>query len=240
MIGTWLSLGSADIAEILAGAGFDFLVVDLQHTATDLGAAAEIFRVVEGQGSHPLVRLPGQDPDLIGRLLDAGAHGIVVPNVRSAEQAQAAVHACCYPPQGRRGVGLYRAQGYGHAFEDYRQAAAAGILVIAQIECRRGIAAAAEIAGVEGIDALMVGPYDLSADLGTPGDFESPAFRGSLSLLHELAGSGVVLGFHIVEPSPTQLDQRRREGYRLLVYSVDMRFIDVAARTGMRHWRERG
>ena len=238
-VGSWLSLGSVDVAEILADAGFDFLVVDLQHSATDLSTTAAIMRVVEHRGCHPLVRIPSVDPPLIGRLLDAGAHGIIVPDVRTVEEAVRAVAASRFPPAGRRGTGLYRAQGYGSQFGEYRQHADDGVLIIAQIESRAGVQVAGSIGRVPGVDALMVGPYDLSASLGVTGDFGSAAYREALLTLHAAASqSGIVLGYHIVEPDVQELDARYQEGYRFLVHSVDMRMLDVTARVGVQAGRQ--
>lgn len=232
-VGSWLSLGSVSVAEIMAVAGFEFLVVDLEHSPTSLETTAEIIRVVDLVGATPLVRVTSNDPHLIKRVLDAGAHGVIVPNITTAEEARAAVRATRYPPLGNRGVGLYRAQGYGTQFSEYQAAAASGIAVVLQIESSAAVLNIREILTVDGVDSVMIGPYDLSSDLGVPGDFESEKF---LSAVREVSAAareaGVATGFHVVEPDPVQLERYLNEGYRFLVYSVDMRIIDVGARTG--------
>jgi 2-dehydro-3-deoxyglucarate aldolase len=232
-VGSWLSLGSVSVAEIMAVAGFEFLVVDLEHSPTSLETTAEIIRVVDLVGAIPLVRVTSNDPHLIKRVLDAGAHGVIVPNITTAEEARAAVRATRYPPLGNRGVGLYRAQGYGTQFSEYQAAAASGIAVVLQIESSAAVLNIREILTVDGVDSVMIGPYDLSSDLGVPGDFESEKF---LSAVREVSAAareaGVATGFHVVEPDPVQLERYLNEGYRFLVYSVDMRIIDVGARTG--------
>lgn len=233
VVGSWLSLGSVSVAEIMALAGFEFLVVDLEHSPTSLETTAEIIRVVDLLGASPFVRVTSNDPHLINRILDAGAHGVVVPNIATAEEARTAVRATRYPPLGNRGAGLHRAQGYGTQFSTYRAAAASGIAVVLQIESRAALRNIKEILAVDGVDAVMIGPYDLSSDLGVPGDFESEKFLSAVREVSTAAReAGVATGFHIVEPDRGLLERYSNEGYRFLVYSVDMRIIDTGARVG--------
>ena len=235
VVGSWLSLGSASIAEIMALAGFEFLVVDLEHSPTSLETTAEIIRVVGLVGSSPFVRVTSNDHHLIKRVLDSGAHGVIVPNITTAAEARAAVRATQYPPLGNRGVGLHRAQGYGAHFDEYRSAAASGIAVVLQIESKAAVHNIREILNVEGVDSVMIGPYDLSSDLGVPGDFESEPFLTAVAEVSTAAReAGVATGFHVVEPDPALLERYSDEGYRFLVYSVDMRIIDSGARAGAR------
>lgn len=233
VVGSWLSLGSVSGAEIMALAGFEFLVVDLEHSPTSLETTAEIIRVVDLVGTSPLVRVTSNDPHLIKRVLDAGAHGIVVPNITTADEARAAVRATRYAPLGDRGVGLHRAQGYGTQFGEYRAAAVSGIAVVLQIESRIAVRNIKDILAVEGVDSVMIGPYDLSSDLGAPGDFESEDFSSAVREVSDAAReAGVATGFHVIEPDRALLEHYSNEGYRFLVYSVDMRIIDVGARLG--------
>lgn len=231
--GSWLSLGSIPVAEIMARAGYDFLGIDMEHAPVGVETAAGLIRVIEQSGCSPLVRLPGFDPALTKTLLDAGAHGIIFPDVRNAEMARQAVRATRYPPAGSRGVGLHRAQGYGTGFHDYFTSANDGVLVVAQIESAEAVADIAGIAAVDGIDALMIGPYDLSADLGVPGDFSAAPFVEAVAtVLSQARTAGVAAGIHLVEPDPDALASSVAQGYRFLVYSVDMRILDVGARIG--------
>src|SRR2546423_13195240 len=118
-LGAWITQGHPAIAEIFARAGFDWVTVDLEHSTISLDQAGELIRTIDLAGCAPLVRLTSNDPNLIKRLMDAGAHGIIVPGVNAAADAEAAVAATRYPPAGHRGVGLGRAQGYGARFHDY-------------------------------------------------------------------------------------------------------------------------
>ena len=118
-IGSWITIGNTAVAEILAKAGFDWLVVDIEHSTISIDTVGDLIRVIDLAGVTPLVRLTSNDPNLIKRVMDAGAHGIIVPMVNSEKDAMDAVAATRSPPIGIRGVGLARAQGYGVSFTDY-------------------------------------------------------------------------------------------------------------------------
>ena len=239
VIGSWLALGSPNVAEILAAVGFDFLVVDLEHSPTSLETMAEMIRVIEASGTIPLVRVTSNDAHQIKRVLDAGAYGIVVPNIQDGDDAQNAVAATKYPPMGRRGVGIARAQGYGARVTEYRESASTGLCVVVQIESMKAVHHCREIASVDGVDALMIGPYDLSSDLGVPGDFTSRAFTEKVEEVRGSAESaGVALGMHVVEPNPDEIKRLSQQGFRFFAYGVDMRILDASARQGLKAARD--
>lgn len=233
-VGSWLTLPSAAIAEIMARAGFEWLVVDLEHSVTPIDVAADMIRTIDLCGASPLVRLTSNNPDQIKRVMDAGAHGIIVPMVTSADDAERAVAATRYAPVGTRGVGLARAQGYGATFADYLAWQAAGNpIVIAQIEHVDAVTALEDILAVPGIDAFIVGPYDLSASMGIPGEFAHPDFLAAMSRISNTAARlGKTSGLHVVEPGAENIRKAHSDGYRFLAYSVDIRLLDVAARLG--------
>lgn len=237
-IGSWITLGHPAIAEIMAQAGFDWLTVDLEHSTITLDQAGQLIRVCDLCGAPPLVRLSANDPVQIKRVMDAGAHGIIVPMVNTAEEASAAVAALRYPPRGVRGVGLARAQGYGASFEAYRTWLADEALVIVQIEHIIAEENLEAILAVEGVDGFIVGPYDLSGSLGRPGDFEHPDMRASMERIAAIARQGGKPGgLHVVEPNPAELQSQVDQGYRFMAYSVDIRMLDVACRLGLRGLR---
>ena len=138
-IGSWITLGSTAITEIMAKAGFDWLVIDLEHSTISIDMAGEMIRIIDLAGVTPLVRLTSNDPDQIKRCLDAGAHGIIVPMVNSSLEAKNAVSAMHYPPKGYRGVGLGRAQGYGANFSQYINWQKDSSVLIVQIEHKKAI-----------------------------------------------------------------------------------------------------
>lgn len=233
-LGSWITLGHPAIAEIFANAGFDWLVVDLEHSTISIDQAGELIRTIDLSGVVPLVRLTANDPNQIKRVMDAGAHGIVVPNVNTPQEAEAAVAATRYAPLGRRGVGLARAQAYGPGFMDYLDWQKDGPVVIVQIEHVSALDQLEKIFSIDGVDGFIIGPYDLSCSMGMPGNFEHPEFIGAMrKILATGLALGCPAGLHIVEPDALRLEQVLEEGYRFVAYSVDIRMLDVSARCGL-------
>jgi 2-keto-3-deoxy-L-rhamnonate aldolase RhmA len=231
VLGSWITLGHASVAEIMARAGFDWLVVDLEHSVISIDVAGDLIRTIDLCGVAPLVRLTSNDPDQIKRVMDAGAHGIVVPMIVAAEEAARAVAATRYAPAGFRGVGLSRAQGYGGGFQDYLEWQVDGPLVIVQIEHRAALDRLEEILKVPGVDGFMVGPYDLSCSMGIPGQFDRPEFIAAMKYIRETGQRlGCPSGVHIVEPDLQLLEQCLREGYTFIAFGVDIRVLDAGMR----------
>ena len=231
-IGSWISLSGLDSCEIMAKSGFDWLVVDMEHTAISSGRMVDLIRVIDLCGVTPLVRVGANDPLLIKHAMDAGACGIIVPMVNSVEDAKRAVSSAYYPPMGRRGVGLFRAQGYGRDFDSYRKRASAETVVIVQIEHKDAVEQLDKILAVEGVDGFLIGPYDLSGSLGTPGDFDAASYQACMAKVTDaLRAAPVPGGIHVVHPDREQLTKRVGEGYKFLVYGVDEIFLSRTAAT---------
>jgi len=238
-LGTWLTIPHPIIAEIMAKAGFDWVAIDLEHTMTDLGITGNLIQVIDLCGISALIRLTSNDRNQIKRVMDSGAAGIIVPMINCSEDAEAAVAATRYMPEGNRGVGLYRAQEYGNGFQEYVEWQKQGPVVIAQIEHIEGVRNLEEIISVDGVDAIFIGPYDLSCSMGIPGEFEHPDFLDTLERINNMAvASDLSSGIHIVEPDQEALKTRLQEGYKLIAYSVDMRILDVGLRSGIDIFRE--
>lgn len=231
VIGSWISLASEETCEIMAQAGFDWLAIDMEHTAIGVNEMARLIRVIDLAGVMPIVRVGANDPLLIKRALDSGARGIIVPMVATAADATAAVAAACYPPKGRRGVGMHRAQGYGRDFDAYRRwMEDEGPLVVAQVEHRDGVENLGAIMATPGIDAFFIGPYDLSASFGVPGDFGNAGVRSAMAKVDAAVKDGAVAGgIHVVAPNPAELEARLKTGYCFVAYGVDMIFLSGAA-----------
>ncbi len=233
-IGSWVTLAHPAIAEIMAKAGFDWLVVDLEHSVITIREAEELIRVIELCGIPPLVRVSANDPVQIKRVMDAGAHGVVVPMVTTSDEAEQAVVAVKYPPFGNRGVGLARAQGYGTRFEEYRTWLERNSVVVVMVEHIKAVENLDDILRVERLDGFIVGPYDISASLGVPGDLEHSAMAGALKEIQRVAGKyKAVAGYHVVPPKPDFVIQKVQEGYRFIAYSVDMMFLGEMCRGGL-------
>jgi 2-keto-3-deoxy-L-rhamnonate aldolase RhmA len=233
-IGSWIQLGQAAIAEILAGAGFDWIVVDLEHSVISIREAEEMIRVIQMSGVAPLVRLSHNDSVEIKRVMDAGAEGVIVPMVKTKEDIAKAVDAVRYPPHGSRGVGLARAQGYGARFEAYRAWLEDNSVIIAQIEHIDGVRNLDAILATPGVAGFLVGQYDLSGSLGIPGQFTHPKMVEALAEIRRVAAKHpkIAAGYHVVLPQPQLVADKVAEGYRFIAYSTDMIFLSETCRGG--------
>ena len=222
-VGSWLQLADPSLTEMMAGAGFDWLCIDLEHTATTIAQAADMIRIGDLAGTPMFARLSGHDASQIKRLLDAGASGIIAPMVNTADEAEAIVDASFYPPRGSRGVGLARAQGYGTAFEAYRDNEAEAVVVIVQIEHIDAVRNLEAILAVDGVSGFFVGPYDLSGSLGHPGDFDHPEVRAALAEIETfITPDGPVAGTHVVDPDVAKLQEALDRGYRFVAFASEM------------------
>jgi len=230
-LGSWITLPHPAIPEIMSNAGFDWLVVDLEHSSITIREAEDLIRVINLSGSTPLVRLTSNDSNQIKRVMDSGSQGIVVPNTISIKDVELSYSSLHYPPLGTRGVGLARAQGYGPGFQKYLEWQEKGPILIVQIENIRAINNLDEIFSSGLIDAFIIGPYDLSASMGMPGQFEHPDFLGTLdSIIISARKHNIPSGIHLVEPDPTQLEENIEKGHTFIAYSLDTRMLDVSSR----------
>lgn len=236
VIGSWINSGSPIIAELMANTGFDFLCVDVEHSAVDLPQTQPIFQAARSGNPkcHCLVRLHGVDYSFVKRYLDSGASGVIAPLVNSAEQAELLVEATKYPPLGNRGVGFCRANDYGAGLKEYYQTANDDIMVAVQIEHHLGVSNIDEILEVEGVDAVFIGPYDLSASLGVAAQFDHPLYLEARNKVIEACQRhNIVAGIHVVHPEPDEILARVKEGYRLLAYSLDITMLMDACARGL-------
>ena len=227
LLGTLLTLPSPEIAELVAGAGFDWLFVDMEHGLLDFEAVQRMLQAVAASCAC-LVRVPANEPNLVGKALDAGADGIIVPHVASADAARAAVRAAKYPPDGVRSIGVCRAQRYGRRLREAIAGDNAATVVVAQVEDAEGAANIEEIAAVAGLGAVFVGPFDLSASLGRPGEIGAPEVRAAMARIRSACAArplpcGVFFG---------DAESARRafaEGYSLVCAATDTLLLGEAA-----------
>lgn len=205
-VGLWCSLGSATSTELLAGAGFDWLLVDVEHSPNDMLSVIHQHRAASAYETEIVVRLPSQDPVLIKQYLDAGIRSFLFPMVQTVAQAQALVAATRYPPHGIRGFSMaQRANRYGRV-KNYHANAHGEIFIAAQIETAAAASVARDIAAVDGVDAIFVGPSDLSADLGSLGNPHSEVVQTTIRSTLELGREdGLVTGVL----APIENDARR-------------------------------
>ena len=228
-IGSWLSFQFLPLTEMLARGEFDWLVIDLEHTTIDLREVMDMVMLIEKAGVSPLVRVGANDSLIIKRVMDAGAHGVLIPDVRSADEARRAVESMYYPPRGKRGAGLARAQAYGMDFQGYRDWLESEAVVVVQIEHVDAVRDLQRILDVDGVDGFILGPYDLSASVGKPGEFEDPEVKAIFTEVASAVHSAQKpAGIHIVHPDPDALRAQIAEGYRIIAYGDDMVFYSAA------------
>ncbi len=231
-IGTWLQIPNSASAEVLASSNdFDWICIDMEHSPISFETCEEMIRSIEFSNSLPVVRLSSNSEENIKRVMDSGAKGIIVPMVKSLECLSEAFNAMHYPPRGTRGLGLARAQRWGLDLDTYIHDIEKNCLLIPQIEHIDAVKNIDEIFGSDIADAYIIGPYDLSASLGEPGNFTSHAFLSALEIVKESASKHKVPhGFHSVDPDPKKLQERIKEGYVFIAYSTDMIILREAGK----------
>lgn len=228
-----MQIPSPDIAEMLATAGFDWIAIDLEHGAISRHQLPDLFRAIELHGVLPFARVALPDGNLCQQALDSGAAGVIIPRVESATQLSEIVAGCMWPPAGKRGVGFSRANVFGRRFEEYK-AEAQQPIIVAQIESKTAVASMSSLLSVKGLDAVMIGPYDLSASLGVPGDIENAEVRANVGeVVKACKKAGIPSGIHVVQPDPKKLESEIAAGHRFLAYGTDAVFLSTSANNPM-------
>ena len=234
-IGSWITIGHPSIVDVMASAGFEWLVIDMEHTSIDLTVAHILISTIQANGIKALVRVSKNEEVIIKKVLDIGADGIVVPMIKSKSDALEAINYAKYPPVGKRGVGLFRAQKYGIGFNEYKKWVNEELIIIAQIEHYEAVDNIEEIITTKGIDGVIIGPYDLSGSMGYPGEYQREDVQSKISHVLEMCKRhNVPSGFHVIESDPQKLNEKIKEGCTFLAYSLDFFFLGDSARDGMK------
>jgi 2-keto-3-deoxy-L-rhamnonate aldolase RhmA len=227
LVGTILSLASPEVAEIAADAGFDWLFIDMEHGALETGDAMRMVQAVAGACAC-LVRVPEAGEMWVKKALDTGAAGIILPHVNSAAEAARAVAWSKYPPQGARSVGFTRANRWGVRFKENIEGSNAETVVVAQVEHIDGVRAIDAILAVRGVDAVFIGPFDLSASLGKPGRLDDPEVRDAIGAVAGACGrAGVPVGIFAAGLAGAR--KALEDGYTLVCAGVDAGLFAEAA-----------
>ena len=227
LLGTMLTLPSPEIAEMVSRCGFDWLFMDGEHGPLSI---LDWQRQIQADGGRcaSILRVPSASERDIKKALDIGADGIIAPMVNDAEQARRVVGYCKYPPRGGRGVGLARAQGYGYAFAEYMASANDETAVIVQAEHIDAIDNIDEIVQVDGIDAVFIGPYDLSASMGKTGEVGDDEVVAAIErVTRACQRQGIALGYFGVDAASVRPYMER--GYRLICAGTDAGFVTAGA-----------
>jgi 4-hydroxy-2-oxoheptanedioate aldolase len=236
-IGSWLTLGSVAAARFMARVGLPWLTVDMEHTHTDIQTATYMFAAIADAGCVPLARIPTGKHEYIKAVLDCGAMGIVAPMVMDADEARAIVAACKYPPRGNRSIGGgMHSLNFGATAEEYYRHADDEILVVIQTEHIAAVEIADEIYAVPGLDAVFVGPNDLSYSMRSDdGSFASKdRFEATLTRIREAAQSNhLPCGLHVFSPSDAM--RRAREGWQFIAVNSELKMMMEGAAELMKH-----
>jgi 2-dehydro-3-deoxyglucarate aldolase/4-hydroxy-2-oxoheptanedioate aldolase len=229
VIGTWLMMDNPVTAEAMSYAGFDFLVIDMEHSGTDVREARAQLQAIEGGGASALVRLPATEPVVTKKVLDLGAQSLMFPMIQTAEDARRAVSYTRYAPEGVRGMAaMHRASRYT-TVDGYLEKAARELCVTVQIETVQGVANAADIANVPGVDGLFVGPGDLSASLGVIGQVtHAKVIENVERVLADAHAAGKPAG--ILAANEELGERYARLGFDFVAVASDLAFLMKGAR----------
>jgi 2-dehydro-3-deoxyglucarate aldolase/4-hydroxy-2-oxoheptanedioate aldolase len=236
LIGAFMTLPSPEIAEIFAEVGYDWLFVDMEHTTLSVKDVQRILQAVVDKCAC-LVRVPSRDEDWLKRVLDAGADGVIIPHVNTADQVRDIVKTCLYPPEGSRSVGLSRAQKYGLRFKDYVRNSNRAIAIIPQIEHIDGVKNIEEICEVPGVSAIFIGPYDLSGSFEKLGEIDDSQVQESISLVKDACTEAqlpVGIFCRDVETASFYI----KKGFTLLTVGMDILYLGESAKNYLQKLRK--
>lgn len=236
--GTFISLGSPIVTEIIGQAGFDFVIFDLEHGSGNERDILGQLQALEPATTSSIVRVESHERQRVSRILDLGAEGIMFPRLRTAQEVQTAINTLYYPPMGSRGVAkMVRASNFSLNFDDYYANQKNNIVGIVQVETREILSCLDKVAAIDGVDVLFVGPMDLSMALGIFGQFDHPEYLHAVKATAEAAKKadktcGVLL------TNPNQLSMYYELGYRVFTSGADSGFINTGARNTVKILKE--
>lgn len=228
-VGSWLQIDSNETCKILAQAGYNWLVIDMEHGHFSNKSIPVLCSQIESNDVIPLVRVSKISEILIRLALDAGAYGVVIPNVSSKDDIDLIKNASFYPPKGLRGVGFCSANSYGRNFKPYLDFSNE-LFMVGMIESKTGLQNLNEILEMKILDSILIGPYDLSASLGCTGDFKNKKFIDAKKEIFNVCKKHKVpCGVHIVEPDISLLKKSIDDGYLFIPYSGDSMFLEKSS-----------
>jgi 2-keto-3-deoxy-L-rhamnonate aldolase RhmA len=219
----WTSLAHPSITEIFAGSGIDFVGIDIEHSTISQEQSQRIIAACQGSETLCLPRVASHNMEMIKRLLDSGADGIIAPMVSTAEEVERLISWCKYPPLGRRSFGIARAQGYGFDFNQYTESWNQSSSLIIQVESIRGVENIQKLMSYDDVDGAMIGPYDLSGSIGIPGQLDDPLVAEACKeVIAACAKSGKACGTQIIEPDVKNIKEAFAAGYTFVVLASDI------------------
>lgn len=225
-IGTWITIPHPTIVELIAQQNFDWICVDLEHSPVSRLELQTSIAIIQKYNKKAFVRVCCNTHNDIKFPLDVGVDGIIIPMVNSAQEAYNAVQHCLYPPYGKRGAGLARAQRFGFGFSEHLESNLKDLEIIVQIEHIKAVEEIKDILKIEKVTGVFLGPYDLSGSMGIPGDFENPVFKNAVNIVsNETKKSDKTLGIHVIKPQASELKRYVALGYNFLAFSLDTYFL---------------
>ncbi len=226
VLGSWIQIPSPSICEIASKQDFDWLAVDMEHTEIGYETLANMFRGLKGSSTAPFVRVRENASLDIRRALDVGALGIIVPLIDTAEEAAKAVSYCKYPDEGCRGHAFCRANDWGLNFSEYSETSNKNSCVFVMIESRKAVENIDGILLTEGLDGIFIGPYDMSASYGVPGDVSNKLVTdGCNKVLKACKKHNKIAGIHIVNPDPIVIADNIKKGFQFIAVGIDTLFL---------------
>lgn len=223
VFGAWTSFGHPSISEVFSRLGVDFVGIDLEHSTISLEQAQQIIAVCHGSGTLALPRIASHNMEMVKRVLDSGADGIIAPMVSHPSEVEKLIGWCKYPPIGQRSYGVATAQGYGFDFEDYTRSWNESSTLIIQIESIQGVENVEELLNFEEVDGAMIGPYDISGSIGVPGQLDHPDVKEACKrVILACKRTGKSCGIHLVEPSLNSVQNAFSDGYTFVVLASDL------------------
>ena len=240
-LGGWMMIGHPAIAEIMAGEGFDWIGVCMEHTSVDIRAFTDIAMALKGTGVDLLARLPSHSEVQAKLVLDAGASGIIVPSVNTPEQARRAVAMAKFPPEGCRGASLCRATDYGRNFTAYFRNHNADVLVIVMLEHTDAVQNVDAIMATPGVDGVFIGPYDLSASMRLPGLLDHPqVLAAEQTILDACRRHHMPAGIHALPGDSAQIRRYVEQGFCFIACGMDTELLLHGSRAMLRGVRNHG
>ena len=229
-VGSWIQIADASVSEIVGQMGFDWVAIDMEHGSISVSQLPDIFRALELGNTLPLVRIAQQNEKDCKQALDAGAAGIIVPMINDKESLENIISYCKWPPSGKRGIAFSRANLFGFRFNSYKQEAQSP-LIVAMIENLEAVKNLDSILSVKGLDAIFIGPYDLSSSMGIIGKFSNKRFKKvTTEILKSSRKYGIPAGIHIVEPTKKEVNNVIKQGYQFIACAIDSVMIRNAAK----------
>ena len=228
VISSWTQLSDPNLAEILCHKNFDCLTFDLEHGIFNLKDLSQLLRVASNNNKAALVRLPSKNLEICRQILDAGADGIIIPNITDVEELKYIIKLNLLPPKGKRGVGFSRSNKFGKEFKSYINSKTHPV-IIGMVENKKALKNLDKILKVKNLDCVLIGPYDLSASLGIPGKFNDLKFKNALKFIKlSCKKNKMPCGLHLIEPNFKKLKKYINDGFNFIPYSTDTYILNQA------------